>query len=234
MHLIYFISLILLTNSYSTPDSYEYIVDKIDGTIILSGKGSDSQWEKANTLNSFTYPWRDETPPATQFKALWNETHFYFLYHANDPEIIAPEHGLGEMDAVNSDRVEIFLKADDHMDPYYALEMDALGRCFDSKGKFYRKGDHEWDWPDNHLAIQASKDAQGYWVEGSITFESLIQLGMYKNDGLLLAGLYRGEYFTNEKSETGIKWISWVLPDSEKPDFHIPSSFGQLKLGGWQ
>ena len=27
-----------------------------------------------------------------------------------------------------------------------------------------------------------------------------------------------------------IRWISWVKPGSETPNFHIPSSFGQLNL----
>ena len=54
---------------------------------------------------------------------------------------------------------------------------------------------------------------------------------MYKDDNILKAGLYRGEYVTLPNGKIDTKWISWVMPDSEEPDFHIPSSFGILKLG---
>ncbi len=207
-----------------------YKVNKIKEDIQLTGNGTDTAWKKASELTDFTYPWRAETAPTTTFKALYNDTYFYFLYRATDPEIITKERGLGERDAVESDRVEIFFKADDKMNPYYSLEMDALGRVLDTKGQFYRKVDFDWDWPAGHLVLKAMTDQEGYWVEGRISFESLRELGMYKDDQVLKAGLYRGEYVTNAKDQEETKWISWVHPDSEKPDFHIPSSFGVLKL----
>jgi len=207
-----------------------YPVNKIDHGIQLSGKGNDPSWSQAHLLTDFSYPWREETAPKTEFKALWNDTHFYFLYKATDPDIILKKRGLGERDVVASDRVEIFFKADDEMNPYYALEMDALGRVLDTEGRFYRKVDFDWNWPEGHLLLKASIEEGGYWVEGSITFESLRQLGMYKDDHLLKAGLYRGEYVTQPNGEIITKWISWVKPDSETPDFHIPSSYGLLEL----
>ncbi len=210
-----------------------YSVKKAPSAIRLSGTGNDPLWETAGVLTDFTYPWETETAPPTTFRALWTDTHLYFLFHAVDPEIITPQRGRGERDAVDSDRVEIFFKADDNMDPYYSLEMDALGRVLDTEGRFPRKIDFDWNWPEGHLVVRASIDETGYRVEGSITFESLRLLGMYQDDGLLKAGLFRGDYQTSKtdgRIET--KWISWILPDSPKPDFHIPSAFGILKLAG--
>lgn len=224
-------SLVACQPTNSEPSNLkQYQVKKIDRPIQLSGKGTDPAWDNANELSDFTFPWRDETPPATTFRALWDDTNLYFLYRATDPEIIAKEEGLGERDAVNSDRVEIFFKADDRMDPYHALEMDALGRVLDTKGVYYRNIDYEWDWPEGHLQLVASTDAEGYWVEGSVSFESLRQLGLYQDDHLLKAGLFRGDYQKLPSGETEVRWISWVIPDSEEPDFHIPSSFGELLL----
>lgn len=215
----------------SDPSSLKtYRVNKIQSSIELTGLGNDPSWSKAVVLDDFTYPWREEPAPKTEFRALWTETHFYFLYHVADDEIITPRRGLGERDAVDSDRVEIFFKADDQMDPYYALEMDALGRCLDTEGKFYRNIEFDWNWPEGHFVLKASQHPEGYVVEGSITLSSLTSLGLYHDDRILRAGLYRGEYASREIGEIGVKWISWVLPDSEKPDFHIPSSFGILKL----
>lgn len=207
-----------------------YKVKKVKQEIQLTGEGTDIVWQTANVLTDFSYPWRTETAPQTTFRALYTDSHLYFLYRAIDEEIITKERGLGEKDAADSDRVEIFFKADDRMNPYYALEMDAIGRVLDTQARFHRKIDYSWNWPKEHLLLKATTDEEGYWVEGSISFESLRQLGMYKDNNILKAGLYRGEYVTQTDGTIITKWISWVMPDSEKPDFHIPSSFGILKL----
>lgn len=208
----------------------QYQVRKTDQPIQLSGKGTDQAWATAAELTDFSFPWRTDTPPPTTFRALWDDTHFYFLYRASDPEIIVKQEGLGERDVVQSDRVEIFFKSDDRMDPYYSLEMDALGRVLDTEGRFYRNIDLDWKWPEDHLQLKASTDDEGYWVEGSITLESLRQLGMYQDNHILKAGLYRGEYLEQADGSSEVRWISWIIPDSESPDFHIPSSFGELLL----
>ena len=211
-------------------DNKVYEVKKTQNDIIVTGYGSDDAWRNANILTEFLYPWQPEDLPATEFKSLWSDTHFYFLFTVVDKEIITPQRGRGERDAVASDRVEIFFKAKDDKAPYYSLEMDALGRCLDTDGIFGGKVDFDWTWPEGHFVLKASQHKGGYIVEGSITLESLRQLGIYQDDGVLEAGLYRGEYFIKEDNETGIKWISWVVADPEKAIFHIPTSFGILKL----
>lgn len=214
-------------------DPNTYQVKKIaPNSLKLTGKGTDKLWDKATPMSNFTYPWREEIPPKTAFKALWDDSYFYFLYRATDADIVLNmEEGLSDkMRAVASDRVEIFFKSDDQMDPYYSLELDAMGRIFDSKGKHYREIDKDWTWPEGELVVKASMDEQGYWVEGSISLKSLRELGMLLDGNLLKAGLYRGEYIRMENEEPAVKWISWIIPDSEKPDFHIPSSFGKIKL----
>lgn len=210
----------------------ELAIQKTSTTIEVDGDGTDPAWQQATTHSNFSYPWREEEAPSTSFKALWDDENFYFLYFAVDDEIITKiDTSLNEeMQAVNSDRVEIFFKSDDKMNPYYALEMDALGRVLDTEGRYYRDVDFDWDWPSGELVVKASKNETGYFVEGSISLESLRNLGMLGDDRVLQAGLYRGEYLTNVQQETKVKWISWIMPDSEKPDFHIPSSFGRLHL----
>ena len=130
---------------------------------------------------------------------------------------------------VHSDRVELFFKGSSDKAPYYSLELDALGRILDTEGIFYKKVDFDWTWPDDGLEVKASIDKSGYWVEGRISFASLRTLGLY-NDGILRTGLYRAEYVTQKDGVIRPQWISWVHPESETPNFHIPSSFGILKL----
>ena len=46
----------------------------------------------------------------------------------------------------------------------------------------------------------------------------------------LLFGLYRAEFSRKADGAVDEAWISWKQPDSETPDFHIPSSFGALLI----
>ncbi|QCX37215.1 hypothetical protein FF125_01700 [Aureibaculum algae] len=227
----YLLILALLFCLSCSSQTKTYLVKKTDNAIIVTGNGSDKAWEDANILTAFLYPWQPKNLPATAFKALWSDTHLYFLYNVEDSEIITPERGLGELDAVQSDRVEIFFKAADETKPYFSLEMDALGRCLDSDAQFFKNNiDIDWSWPKDDFVLKASQNEEGYTVEGSISLASLRKLGIYQDDEILNAGLYRGEYYSKEDGKTGIKWISWVIANPDKPNFHVPNSFGILRL----
>lgn len=229
MNLYFFITILFLMGS--APESAgQYEIKKIPaGDLQITGRGDSPAWEGAAVLTDFTYPWREDSPPPTAFRALWDGIYFFFLYRATDPVIITPQSGEPKKDVLGSDRVEIFFKADDEMNPYYTLELDALGRIFDAECRFYRQVDAGWSWPEKQLVVRASQDAEGYTVEGAISIKSLEQLGMLQGNRLQ-AGLYRGEYLPKADGSTETRWISWIRPDSEKPDFHIPSSFGLLIL----
>ena len=57
-----------------------YQVKKTQNDIIVTGYGSDDAWKNANILTEFLYPWQPEDFPHTEFKSLWSDTHFYFLF----------------------------------------------------------------------------------------------------------------------------------------------------------
>ena len=77
--------------------------------------------------------------------------------------------------------------------------------------------------------MKASRTKDGYNVEVAIRKESLVKLGLLKNNKLE-AGLFRGECVSLEGDQANMSWISWLKPTSETPDFHIPSAFGTLVL----
>ena len=204
-----------------------YAVNRVAQSINISGKGDDPLWNKANVLDDFSYPWREEEAPSTEFRAMYDEESLYFLYKVVDDEIhLEQSHDSDKMNAVYSDRVEIFFKRNDVMDPYYSLEMDADSRLYDSVGKFYREIDGSWTYPKDDIMIKSSMTEEGYTVEGKISMKSLKEFKLIK-EGVIHAGLFRGNYVDGGKDT---RWISWIIPDSDKPDFHIPSSFGRLIL----
>ncbi len=230
--LLFFFLAIVITSCNQKIHTKEYVVKKIiSEPLTIDGQGSEEEWNQAENLTDFTYHWRDEIVPKTSFKALWDDQNLYFLYQVEDEEIILKNDSTvdEEHEAVGSDRVEIFFKSVHTSKPYYTLEMDALGRTLDAEGEFSIKNDHNWDWPKEDIVVKTSVYDRGYVVEGSISLSSIITLVGMK-DNQLHAGLYRGEYVQSGSEKPQVKWISWVKPDSDTPNFHTSSSFGILRL----
>ena len=208
----------------------EYQVNKIEETIEIRGQEKSAIWDKAEVVSDFCFPWNNESVPRTQFRALYNSVDFYFRFDVEDDQVLTFVDRDHKMEVVDSDRVEIFFRRDKQLNPYYCLEMDARGRVLDYIAKSYRDFDFEWCWP-SQLSVKASETRTGYTVEGAIGLKSLQELSVLK-ENQIQAGLYRGfcTHLPEENKEAEFKWISWVIPETNKPDFHVPSSFGVLRL----
>jgi len=207
-----------------------YQVKKVPkASVKIDGKGTSRIWKQANLLTDFVYPWDSVAAPATSFAALYDGDWFYGLFRVKDDSVITLVKNNDKMEVGASDRVEIFLKKDDAMNPYYCLEMDADGRVLDYDAFYYRKMDYPWHWPDGQLIIKTSRVKGGYILEFAISIRSLKDLGLLK-DGRLQAGLFRAENkgFINGRAD--LHWISWIRPQTDHPDFHTPSAFGTLTL----
>lgn len=219
------LSLDLVTASAQT-----YNVKKIPRNVLhITGKGDNKTWNKAAILTDFSYPWEKEKAPATSFSALWDGVWLYCLYHVQDDSVITLIKKNDKIEVGASDRVEIFMARDSAMTPYYCLEMDATGRVLDYKASYYRKMDYTWQWPQKQFIIKTAASKDGYIVEIAISIQSLKDLGLLQNKQLR-AGLFRAECKSIRDGKAGLRWISWVKPNSAKPDFHIPSALGALVL----
>lgn len=216
---------------YSKESTKTYHVKRTSEDITITGKGDAPQWAGASVLSDFSYPWEDgqQQPSPTAFKALHNERWLYclFVVQDNNVNIYTDKHEKREV--VWSDRAEIFFKIDDQLTPYYCLELDPSGRILDYIGEHYRKFDFQWRWPAGGLIVKTHLTSQGYTIELAISKQSLTSLGLLK-DNTLQAGLYRADCISLNGKDAKFKWISWIKPKSETPDFHIASSFGSLKL----
>jgi hypothetical protein len=187
-------------------------------------------WDDAIVLTDFSYPWSVQPSPVMSFRALWDDLRFYFRFDVESSHTLIYVHDNNKTEVADSDRVEIFFRSDERLDPYFCLEMDPLGRILDYRAKYYRKFEYDWQWPgNNELQVKSDNHESGYIVEGSITMDSLDELNILKNNELQ-AGLFRGECLKVRDPQSGFVWISWVKPHSGHPDFHIPSSFGVIKL----
>ena len=117
------------------------------------------------------------------------------------------------------------------MNPYYCLEIDTAARVMDFIALPEKNFDFKWNWPKNDLVVQSSRTENSFTVEGKISIESLKQFNLIKGS-TIETGIFRAKYV--EKGDLNFEptWISWVNPNTETPNFHTPSSFGELILMG--
>lgn len=207
-----------------------YKVNRIkEKSIVVSGQGNHALWKKANVLTDFQSPWDDKPIDKIEFRSLYDSESIYFLFKVYDPKIhIHPSED--ENDSINnSDRVELFFKADDTLNPYYCLEIDPSPRVMDFKAHPNKQFDFNWNWPKQHITVQSSKEPTFFTVEIGISMMSLNDQELI-NSGKIETGIYRAKYGPNRNGIIAPTWITWVNPKTETPNFHTPSSFGVLHL----
>lgn len=223
----------LATNVYASADS-EYLIEYSTQSPVIDGNPTDTAWDDANTLTQFSFPWRSQLAPATEFKALWNADGLFFRYRVSDENIAIgtdPKRAI-----LDSDRVEMFLAKDKQLTTYYTMEIDPKARVFsakasyDSENKKIGQLDSTWTWPG--LETQATIVDGGYIVETKIPFMTLTSLGLWQDEQQteLNCALMRAEFTQQADGKLDMGWMTWKDPNTEKPNFHNPYTFGLCKL----
>ena len=188
-----------------------------------------SFFEKANCLTDFCSAWNEDPILKIEFRAIWDLENFFFNFRVFDTDVYLDQKDDSFDSIGNSDRVELFFRTNEFLNPYFCLEMDASGRLMDFKAHPNKDFNFDWKWPKKDLDIKTSKDEISFTVEGRISIQSLRELNLIQ-DNSIEAGVYRAKFSKNEKQEYEPTWISWVNPNTETPNFHIASSFGKFRL----
>lgn len=195
----------------------------------INGKGDHPLWSKAITLTDFCSPWDDQLISKIEFKSLWNKDTFFFCFKVDDSEFHIDTTDNTKNSINNSDRVELFFRTNDSLNPYYCLEIDPTPRIMDFKAQPNKQFDLDWNWPSSEIDVKSSINENCFIVEGAISITSLRKLDLIKDDKIE-TGLYRAKYYKQNDGTYDPTWITWVNPNTESPNFHTPSSFGVLKL----
>lgn len=181
--------------------------------------------ESASALEDFCFPWLDRPCPWTSFRAVWNDEVLRFRFEVEDDDLVLDETGELHAAALGSDRVELFFATSaDLSTPYYGAEMEPRGSVYDYEAIYHRKFDDTWSFEGLSFAGELLEG--GYLLEGTIPLEELRALGCLKGNEMI-TGVYRAE-FSHGPDGVVQDWISWIDPQVEKPDFHVPSSFGKF------
>jgi hypothetical protein len=152
---------------------------------------------------------------------------FRFRFECVDEDLVLPEGPTAKERALGADRVEIFFATDLSLQRYFGLEMSPRGDVADYAARFYREID--WSWSFEGLVLEPEIREGSYSVSGSIPLAFLRDLGVLRGQEMF-AGLYRAEFHHKPDGTVHYGWMPWVNPRTEKPDFHVPSSFGVLEL----
>ena len=188
-----------------------------------------SFWKDANCLTDFSSPWKNNPVLKIEFRALYDHENFYFKFRVFDTDIYRDQKDNSSESIGNSDRVELFFRTNESLDPYYCLEIDTAGRIMDFKAHPGKNFDFNWKWPKKDIAVQTSKDETSFVVSGRISIQSLKDLNLIHNN-TIEAGVFRAKFSLVENLQYEPTWISWVDPNTETPNFHIASSFGKFVL----
>lgn len=187
-------------------------------------------WEKANCLTDFSSPWKNDPISKIEFRALYDLDNFYFNFRVFDTEIYIDQKDDSFDSIGNSDRVELFFRTDNSLNPYYCLEMDTRARIMDFRARPNKDFDFDWKWPKNHFEVKSSIEPDCFIVEGSISIASFEKLNLIQNNNSIEVGVFRAKFSLVENLQYDASWISWVNPNTPEPNFHIASSFGKFIL----
>ena len=186
-------------------------------------------WERANSLVDFCSPWDNKPLNKMEFKALHDSDNIYFRFEVADKSFHIHPSDDKNNSINNSDRVELFFKSDNNLNPYYCLEIDPTGRVMDFMAFPNKQFDFTWSWPSHYLTVHSIKKADAFTVEIRISKKSLRELSLLKGNNLE-TGIYTAKYHINEQNLYEPTWITWVNPITDSPNFHTASSFGILEL----
>ena len=201
-----------------------------DAGITVDGILDETAWEQANREVGFSFPWEDRPAPRTEFRAMFDRQALCFAFRVEDTDVVLARDYRSKEDVVREDRAELFFALDAELSEYFCLEIDPLGRVLDYRASYYRQMDFSWSFPGLEAAGRPVEG--GYCVEGRIPWTAFQSLGFpAPRPGLEIKfGIYRAEFRHAAGAEWAESWISWVDPQTAEPDFHVPGSFGRLRL----
>jgi len=222
---------VCLTSAQSEWTPPVYMVERTQGLIAVDGVLDEADWERAQSVGDFVFPWWDEGkgPKAqTVAKLLWDDETLYLSFLCYDLYIYA-EFTERDDPTWRDDCVELFASPNpDEVWQYYGFEINVRGTVLD----YLRPGEGEkldFPWDAEGIRIESSlvgtlnddTDTDRSWtVEAAIpfsNFQTRPEVGDVWRANLNRCGGKTEEQFSQ-----------WSSSDTPGPSFHVPPRFGQM------
>ena len=207
-----------------------YFVNRLaNNSEIIKEKNIAIKWRKAEVLSDFCSPWDDKPFEKIEFRSLYDKNNIYIHFKIKDSQVYIDTTNNQKSSINNSDRVELFFKSNNTLDPYYCLEIDPSSRLMDFKARPNKQFDFNWNWPKKDIKIKSCIASSYFTVELQISIASLNKFGLIQNDEIQ-TGIFSVKYKQKVNNNYEPTWCSWVNPNTKTPNFHTITSFGVLKL----
>jgi len=220
----------LACNTASEKENAPIIPLQENVSMEIDGEISDWNGLKQTFLvENFVAPWHQGDHGKTLFKSISDGEWVYFYFEAEDlSPVVVPF--AQEDDVAQGDRVEFFVSGDPELGTYYCAELAPDGNVLDYEAKYYRKFDSSWNL--KNLEVKTKSIKNGYRVEGKlpVSFFKALDPEAKDNSCTIWLGLYRADFISLEEGKDQVNWMTWINPEVEEPDFHIPSSFQKIML----
>jgi hypothetical protein len=226
------ILLVFLTGTLVAAEKPLYVVYRTQAPIVVDGKLDDAFWKKAPAVGPFVNNTDgSDSPLQTEAKLAYDDEYLYFAFKSYDDNIWST-HTVRDAHLWKEEVVEVFLKADPSQSSYIELEVNPLGTMLDIFLLDIRKPLRYESW--NSHGMQWAVDVQGtvdgepgdeLWTcEIALPLADVVpapQIPPQPGDRWML-NLYRVE---NRPNRAGLAWSP-----TKKPDFHVPSMFGEIEF----
>jgi len=223
--LLVFFSLQLLSCS-----DQENVIPYHEHKVKIDGSKKDYIWKITEVYDEFYSPWSEKKIEKTEFRSFHNSVFLYFHFTIIDKTIYCNQQEQYPASVEYSDRAEIFFTIDAQLSEYYGLEIDACGRMMSFKSESYRSFEEDWKFPGfGKKDFKVIQTNNGYQVEGRIALNVLRDLGVLKEQQMLI-GIFRANFYQKNLKDK-VQWISWKPIDSKIPDFHDIQGFKSVFLG---
>ncbi len=203
-----------------------------EGTITIDGLLPSSEWPLHAWETDFVFPWERRKAPRTEFCCVTDGKQAFFAFRCEDVDVVVNgSETKRELAVADGDRVELFFARDLTLDDYHCIEIGPSGRVLDYQASYYRKFNDAWNCPGRVVATTIQET--GYVVEFAIPLTTLRELtGLDWTTGCApRVGVFRAEFSHTKSDKPKEAWISWVRPHTAEPDFHVPSAFGNFRIG---
>lgn len=229
--------LILLISAVSFAQSLpRYDIHRAAGRIVIDGLLDEPAWRQAPSAGDFHFKWHTQgEKEQTIAKMLWDDQHLYVAYYCHDKHIsgeVIERHGPVSRD----DAVEIFVAPNPNkLRNYYGYEMNVIGTMLNFTRADWYTGPFFMEpegvrFRTSHHGIRPKLDdpKDTHWtLELAIPFHNFAKDAAHTppHDGdTWRLNLNRAGGKTNPQYST------WSPVTSERPNFHVPESFGWARF----